>query len=600
MDIFILRVPHQATQREVRNRFQHVLTDFGIETYSIDKKQGKNFAKLSILDTHAARQFLQQYGVPRDSLHFVQPRRKMVWNGVALRMWEDRHQISSHAVQALEYQAAERTSERQKASQAHQAENKSLSRFATKNLKCGVWDYDINGSLAFTPYYEKASSGTIVFGSRQAVVLLQQSDGEEHRLYFQYHHTEDIVLGPYEDPTVTIKLQVAPTFYKVTTGNDLAAAMAALGLGTHTNESQAKKLRLTSLGSVHSEIVGTCFVYQITLVERFQISNIRTLLSRNPRIPAAISLSTQTVPPTYTLTDSFKLLNHDLTDRYRYGHLPFSILFQVSALAKNGTLHPRKVRALLPKIKQIFEERSLKTSLAALRRFATYVPSVGPGIEADSISTRALQDKLTRFADDYDRFRYYPEDPYQLAERYQHINLIHKIVVTPTGVYLRGPYPEPANRVLRKYAEHIDHFVRMVFQDEDGSSVRYDSRADQREVYDRFKTILENSVIVAGRAFSFLGFSHSSLRAQSVWCMSPIFLSGTLQLPEHVLRALGDFSNIRIPAKCAARIGQNFTDTNASVDLREHQVSHLPMICRNGRDFADGVGTMSVELAQGM
>jgi hypothetical protein len=43
--------------------------------------------------------------------------------------------------------------------------------------------------------------------------------------------------------------------------------------------------------------------------------------------------------------------------------------------------------------------------------------------------------------------------------------------------------------------------------------------------------------------------------------MAPIFSDGGLKLPDRILKELGDFSNIRIPAKCAARIGQNFTDT---------------------------------------
>jgi hypothetical protein len=98
--------------------------------------------------------------------------------------------------------------------------------------------------------------------------------------------------------------------------------------------------------------------------------------------------------------------------------------------------------------------------------------------------------------------------------------------------------------------------------EEDGGSVRYDPRASQERVFhERFKQVLDGNILIAGRGFSFLGFSHSSLRAQSCWFMAPMFLGGTFWLPEHILRELGNFSSIRIPAKCAARIGQNFTDT---------------------------------------
>lgn len=48
--------------------------------------------------------------------------------------------------------------------------------------------------------------------------------------------------------------------------------------------------------------------------------------------------------------------------------------------------------------------------------------------------------------------------------------------------------------------------------------------------------------------------------------------------------------------QCAARIGQNFTDTNASVVVDPSELYALPMVLRNGRDFGDGVGTISQEL----
>lgn len=73
---------------------------------------------------------------------------------------------------------------------------------------------------------------------------------------------------------------------------------------------EEKKFRLTSLDRLHYKIVGTCFVYQITLVDRFDISSVRTLLGRNPRLPATTSLSTSTLSPTRTLEASFDLLEN--------------------------------------------------------------------------------------------------------------------------------------------------------------------------------------------------------------------------------------------------------------------------------------------------
>lgn len=53
-----------------------------------------------------------------------------------------------------------------------------------------------------------------------------------------------------------------------------------------------------------------------------------------------------------------------------------------------------------------------------------------------------------------------------------------------------------------------------------------------------------------------------------------------------------DFSHIQSPAKCAARIGQTFSDTPVIVPL-----TGIPKVIedveRNGRVFSDGVGTFS-------
>ncbi|TKA65705.1 hypothetical protein B0A55_11132, partial [Friedmanniomyces simplex] len=136
---------------------------------------------------------------------------------------------------------------------------------------------------------------------------------------------------------------------------------------------------------------------------------------------------------------------------------------------------------------------------------------------------------------------------------------------------------------------------------EDGSSVHYDPRASQDIIYHkRFKGVLDGTINIAGQAFAFLGFSHSSLRSQSCWFMAPLFdrEKGSLQYAPQVIKELGDFTHIRTPAKCAARIGQCFTDTTASVTLQPGEKGSLSVVERNGRDFSDGVGTISRRLLE--
>lgn len=232
MDIFILRLPAQASQREFRTRLQATMAKFSIETYSVEKRQGKTFGKLSILDTQAAQGFLDYYGVPRDSPPFVQPRHAFVWNGATLRMWQDRHEISRHAVQALELEASQRAAERSRPSQARQYTSHSTSTFNATSLKCGLRDF-AGTQLAFTPFYINAKPATVIFGTQKAVCVLHGPGNSEQRVYSQYHDIEDIVLGSHQDPTITLKLRIAPKMYRVSDDDNLAAAMSAMSLGIY-------------------------------------------------------------------------------------------------------------------------------------------------------------------------------------------------------------------------------------------------------------------------------------------------------------------------------------------------------------------------------
>lgn len=63
---------------------------------------------------------------------------------------------------------------------------------------------------------------------------------------------------------------------------------------------------------------------------------------------------------------------------------------------------------------------------------------------------------------------------------------------------------------------------------------------------------------------------------------------------------LGDFSKIKVPAKHAARIGQCFSTTVATVGVTQGREWRrgAPDVERNGFSFSDGVGTVSPKLAR--
>ena len=565
MDIFVRDVPVNCSQKQIKKFFRRPLAAFGIEDFHADKFRDKPLANLTVLDVESAERFLGQYGVPANAPRHVRARTSLLWDGKIIMCSKSRNEPDDYSVKALAHEASQRAAQAQCADNDRNknSQNKKTTRFVIQGVSCGAWDYR-DTELVFVRHFLDPRQGTASFGVHGAVILLGGTGTTQCRININFHDCRNIVLGSYEDPSVTFTLQCPPKFYEVGGVDVLAEALMSITLGpAAVTTKKADKTRSTGINDRHTEkIAGTCFVYRIRLSDSGVLSSVRTLLSRGKKMPPTIPTSTSTIPPPKPLHDSFVRLEHDLVDTQRYGHLPFGIRFQLYRLARNGVLPPLKVQQLLQTIYIIFQDYGTDATLSAVRRFYRRVPFAGPETIASELTLYTLEEHLVTLADDYNHYKYSPENAYEIAKRHTHINLVHKVVVTPAAMYLEGPEPEPTNRVLRRYQKNTDDFIRVVFQDEDGASVRYDPQASQDRIFHgRFKQVLDGNILIAGKGFSFLGFSHSSLRAQSCWFMNPIFSDGGLKLPELILKELGDFSKIRIPAKCAARIGQNFTDT---------------------------------------
>lgn len=375
----------------------------------------------------------------------------------------------------------------------------------------------------------------------------------------------------------------------------MLSGLRALTLGRDAGRMTAiEKTRVLGFNDAHQKVAGACRVYQIRLSGANVLPNVRSLLQSTAKMPTQMSFATPLRFPTETFERSRSRLETMLTDTKMYGKMPFSVRFQMHRMACNGYLSPLKVISLLPAVQTMVLQKGSDVVAHALRNLARGLPLPGPDTCQDYESS-SLEFELTRFADEYDTG--VSDNPYELVKRHSHVMLVHRAVITPTGLYLEGPEPEPANRVLRRFSRHTDHFIRVVLCDEHGGPVRYDPRASQRVVYDdRFRDLLKRPLFIAGKAYDFFGFSNSALRSHSCWFMAPIPTDRGPFYAALVLKALGNFEMIRTPAKCAARIGQNFTDTNDTIELSSASVGELPVVTRHGYDFSDGVGTISSDL----
>ncbi|TKA27987.1 hypothetical protein B0A50_04053 [Salinomyces thailandicus] len=595
MDIFVRNVPLQATKKQLERHFTAPLGQCGVTCFHAEKFRDKPLAILTVLDVDGGARFLEEFGVPQGSFNNVRAKRQLSWNGKFLTCSRSRNDPTVHSVRSLALEASQQAAKATAVSASKSTQGTRVTKFSISRIRCGVWEY-VGKQLSFQTHYSRDVPGTITFGQKEAIVLLGPREGDQTRLDLKYYDCESILIGSHGDSNVSFTLRFAPKFYEVAALDILSAQMTAMALGRDAGRRKGvKKRRLLSLDSDHAKIASTCFVYRIQLSDPGMLGNVRSLLRNDPQKPTTLSFYVSTTFPREPWRRSKERLDIELSDPQRFGKNSFRLRFQLDRLARNGLLPPLLVIKLLPKISRLQQEYGLGATLWALGHFSKLSPYPSPETKAEEVTHKALEQLLEELATSYDPAS--PQNPYELAKRHAHVSLVHRIVVTPVGTYLEGPEPEPTNRVLRQYPEHTDSFARVVFQDEDGGLVRYDPRSTQQLVYhQRFKQVLDGTILIAGQGFSFLGFSHSSLRSQSCWFMAPLFENGLMQYAPQVLKRLGDFSKIRSPPRCAARIGQCFTDTAVTVNLTQEDVGSSPVVERNGRDFSDGCGTISQDL----
>ncbi|KAI6680171.1 hypothetical protein NL676_034052 [Syzygium grande] len=187
---------------------------------------------------------------------------------------------------------------------------------------------------------------------------------------------------------------------------------------------------------------------------------------------------------------------------------------------------------------------------------------------------------------------------------------IRRLIVTPTRAHCLPPEVELSNRVLRKYKDVADRFLMVTFMDEGQQTMNANvlsyyaapilkdiksiSFSQKTKIFKRVRTIMTDGFSLCGRRYSFLACSSNQLRDKSAW-----FFAEDKELNVNKIKAwMGKFSN-RNTAKCAARMGQCFSSTYATVEVPQNEVHHdFPDIERNGYCFSDGIGMITPDLAR--
>lgn len=602
------KVPSDVNHVQLRVFLKDKLLQFNILAFEIFKKPGNQWAILTVAKEENGSRFIR----------YFQSVNTLTLKGRYLRCKKSNKKAEALKVMSL----LDKEEDMLKKSVKPSLPRAQLSQphFGFLSMVHGVWDYDRLGNLVFNEKYQDHRRGTIIFGNTALVVYLE-GQNKTHtdldcncRIDIPYGILEHTI--PSNDKggqgALTLTLKSPPKIYRIESADSLhlytgadsntvpqMPDLRALPFGVSPSSQRVRPLyRLCTLQRHYNKSAALCMVYKI------QFSNLQTLRHAWNFIQdfavSDVDLWRTTIPQTKTQTieQDYANLELDLASVIK-SHISFAVAYQMMALVLEGTLSPANMLQLVPGICDLAGRHGSTQTAAGVRNLAQQIPTPAPNVNGDNYRTKSIIEMIeanihvtqSGVSESW-------SSPKQ--KKHQHLALTYKATVTPTGLVLRGPEWGVSNRVLRKYAKHTECFMRVFFADEDGLSVFHDPRSSHEEVYARFRDVLLNGITIAGRTFEFLGFSHASLRYHAAWFMASFEDNGLSIRAKDVIQALGDFSNIHCSAKCAARIGQAFSDTIHAVHVPDdaYVTETKEDVVRNNRTFSDGCGTISEALLQ--
>lgn len=605
MEVHISKVPPQSNEKALRNCLKPSLASLNIINFHCRKIRDKPFASLTFLNIDEGQRFLARHAQSVMATSTRQKFTPLSFCGRQIYFSKSYHGPDQLLLRTLAYEAEKRDTH----DASNHPERARQSKFSPIELQCvsvecGVWSPEgaEGQEVAFVPQLGWNEEAAAVFGERAMILKLRSG----LRIDFRYSSTLEITTEDGRAPAITFTMYEAPRCFE-NIQDPLEELISQLFLSVPVARSPPirkhgpTRHRLPFLNSEHAAIVGSCLVYRIML-KPHQYTPLGLMLNVGEHMQALAKAPGIFIPIVHQRTavrrrsQSYAIGLKRLHTSLSSCELPFVLKFQVQKLAQGGYLSPFMVLDLLPEFTNLARRSTSLVCVHTLRKFMNQIPFVRP--ETDVTDFRL--DTLIRLLREVEE-RSKEEVRFGYGEHISSENVanIHRAKVTPTSIQLSGPEPESNNRVLRKYRDYHEYFLRVQFCDEDSQPVRFNPRVSNEKIFHgRFKKVLDTGIVIADRVYKFLGFSHSSLRAQSCWFVAAFSCGGSLLDDRMIIGELGNFSEIRCPAKCAARIGQAFSDTRTAVRIDKGALKKQPDTARNGRVFSDGVGTMSTSMME--
>lgn len=510
MEVFLKGVPATLIEENLRVALAPFLNRLGVADWMVDKLKRRSIAWVTFPNAEEGGAFLEEYGqqrAPPDQAQsaFTKPRvpgadsqhiARLYLLSTPIHVEKSKREVNALAINHLRLERDERQRRPDKGQRVPD-----ISSDITE-ISCG--------KLVFgQPNMELKYIQQTHFPSREGYVKFALQSVTVHhdgiaRMDMPFHTVQELVFD-HKSQGIILILEDPPKFFLQRTNHD--------GDGD-------KWERQTScpLWPDHAQYVAHCLAYQLKLAGDY-FSTARAILRQNVLTISHhnVPLTSSPMPTVEDYTTGMKVFDGKMQSfgELRNGVVPFPILFQVQTLVWNNYLHPYSGLCVLEIIEntagaEAWKNRVPPFTADAMKRVQQKIPYPTPCTEPLEVDPKTFMKNVMSAETDLRRQNsarsgvYGPSLPV-------HQTWIFKAMVTPTRIFLQGPDAEARNRVLHMFPAHGDHFLRVSFCDEDGQELSFNPKISRDPIFERFREVLLKGIRIAGRHFSFLGFSHSSL-----------------------------------------------------------------------------------------
>jgi RNA-dependent RNA polymerase len=236
------------------------------------------------------------------------------------------------------------------------------------------------------------------------------------------------------------------------------------------------------------------------------------------------------------------------------GDLPFELAFEVEKAVTNWTLSPFDAHSLKGTLDDLCQTHG-DAAAPIFQKFSSLLEDERAGRKSgrkrasrrsDRPAPTTLVDRLMHAVDVYLEEQQRPRGRLTIAPGVTSagVSYTYHLILTPTRHILEGPVIDQSNSVLRRFGHH-ECFLRVSFQDENRSKLRRDLDTSITDLLaNRYRPVLLNGCIVAGRRYHLLGYSMSGLKEHSLWFVTPFMDDEGRRLDAQTIReSLVSFSS---------------------------------------------------------